>query len=127
MFSATVKDGRELEVLVHHADAGSDRLGGPREGDGHAAQIYFARGSLQQPVEDVHERRLAGAILADEGVNLARTDLQRRVADRDEIAEVLHDPAHGDEGGSHRTQPAALLGAGAPALSGRRDGRSGAA
>ena len=46
------------------------------------------------PREDAHERRLAGAVLADERVDLARHHLERRVAHGLAVAEALRDAGH---------------------------------
>ena len=48
-----------------------------------------------EPAEHFHERGLAGAVLADERVDLAGRDLERRVAIRAHRSERLRDPAHG--------------------------------
>ena len=59
------------EVLVHHADAGVERVA--RAAEGHALAVQ-ADLTLVRPVqagEHVHERRLAGAVLAEERVHLA--------------------------------------------------------
>ena len=64
------------EVLVDHADARPDRILGavdlallPVDPDGPAIGPVVA-------VEDVHQRRLAGAVLADDAVDRAGGDLQ---------------------------------------------------
>ena len=64
------------EVLVDHADAGRDRVLGALDpafpaGDADAAAI-----GLIEAVEDVHQGRFAGAILADDAVNRAGRDTQ---------------------------------------------------
>ena len=64
------------EVLVDHADAGRDRVLGALDpafpaGDADAAAI-----GLIEAVEDVHQGRFAGAILADDAVNRAGRDAQ---------------------------------------------------
>ncbi len=53
--------------------------------------------------EHPHERRLAGAVLADERVNLARRDLEVRAGVRDDRPESLDDARHPNRGRSaHR-------------------------
>ena len=61
----------QLEMLMHHAEAGLDGAG--RVGDHRrlAVQPDLAFVGLQQAEQDVHQRRLAGAILADDGVDFA--------------------------------------------------------
>ena len=59
----------ELEVLEHHADPGIDGVG--RRGEVHLAAVDSDRalvGALDA-VEDLHQRGLAGAVLADDGVD----------------------------------------------------------
>ena len=62
----------EHEVLVHHADPVVDRL--PRRARSVTGspliRISPSSGSVE-PVEDVHQRRLAGAVLAEQRVHLA--------------------------------------------------------
>jgi hypothetical protein len=62
----------EHEVLVHHPDAGRDGVLRRGELDLLAVQQDLALVGLQQPVQDVHQGRLAGAVLAEQGVHLAR-------------------------------------------------------
>jgi hypothetical protein len=64
------EDGHEHEVLVHHADAGRDRV--PRAADrpGHPVHEDLALVRLVEPVQHVHQRRLAGAVLAEKTVDL---------------------------------------------------------
>ena len=67
-------DGERLdqpEVLVHHADAGIERVAWRVEADRLAVELDVA---LVRPVEageDVRERRLPGAVLPEERVHLA--------------------------------------------------------
>ena len=59
------------------------------------------------PVEDLHERRLAGAVLADERVHRRRLDREADVATRLDAAVALRDAAQLDErrpGGSSRVR-----------------------
>src|SRR5260221_2785189 len=49
-----------------------------------------------EAVEDVHERRLARAVLAEQGVDLVLGDDEVDPVERREVAEALHDPAHLD-------------------------------
>ena len=51
-----------------------------------------------QPVQDVHQRRLAGAVLAEQRVDLARPDLEVDPVVRDDAWIVLGDPAHLERG-----------------------------
>jgi hypothetical protein len=64
--------GHEHEVLVHHPDAGRDGVLGRGKVDRLPVQQDIALVGLQQPIQDVHQGRLAGAVLAEQGVHLAR-------------------------------------------------------
>ncbi len=88
---------RELEVLVDHADPGRDGLGRSGESDRGAAHQHLAGGARQKAIENVHEGRLAGPVLPDEGVDLTGPDSERRIVDCDEVSEMLDDGAHRDE------------------------------
>ena len=61
----------EHEVLVDHADPSGDRVGGPADLTGLAVEQDLALVWRGEPVQDVHQRRLAGAVLAEQGVDLA--------------------------------------------------------
>ena len=47
-----------------------------------------------EPVEDVHERRLARAVLAEQRVHLAAAHVERDVVVRDDARELLADAPH---------------------------------
>ena len=81
----------EHEVLVHHADAGGHGVARAAEGDRLVVDEDLALVRLVEPVEDVHQGGLAGAVLAEQGVDLARLDDEvDRVVGR-ERAEALGD------------------------------------
>ena len=61
----------EHEVLVHHPDARLDRVVRRAEPHRLALDRDLALVRVVEPVEDVHQRRLAGAVLAEERVHLA--------------------------------------------------------
>ena len=84
-------DRDEHEVLEHHADAAID--GGPRRVDHHrlAVQPHLALVRAVEPVEDAHQRRLAGAVLAQQGVDLALAQVEIDAVVRDDRAESLGD------------------------------------
>ena len=95
------QDRDEHEVLVDHADAAGDRVGGPAIVDRLAVEQDLALVGRGQPVEDVHQGRLAGAVLAEERVDLARphVEVDRVVGDDARVA--LGDAAHLERGGGH--------------------------
>ena len=59
------------EVLVDHADAAGDRVRRAGDLDRLAVEQDLPLVGPGQAVQDVHERRLAGAVLAEQGVDLA--------------------------------------------------------
>ena len=95
-----LEDGQVVgqhEVLVHHADAGGDGVGRALEAhrcavDGHRPVV----GPLHA-VDDLHERRLAGAVLPDDGVDLALAHDERDVAVGDDAGEALGDARELDD------------------------------
>ena len=81
----------EHEVLEHHADP---ELDGPRRRVDHdrlAVQVHLALVRAVEPVEDAHQRRLAGAVLAQQGVDLALAQVEIDAVVRDDRAESLGD------------------------------------
>ncbi len=69
-----LRDGEilgEQEFLMDEDDALVLGLDGPREVRRCAVEMERPLGGRQVPGEDPHQRRLAGAVLADDGVNLA--------------------------------------------------------
>ena len=63
----------------------------PTEGD-------LARVRRERAREDAHERRLAGAVLADEGVDRPTRDAKRHPVERTDGSEVLGDVRELDVG-----------------------------
>ena len=68
------KDGDEHEVLMHHANTRRDRVARALERHGLAVDedLPLVRGV--HPVQDVHERGLARAVLPEQGVNMPLLD-----------------------------------------------------
>ena len=58
------------EVLVDHADPQVDRIARRAHRDRLPVDPDLALVRLVETVEDVHQRRLAGAVLAEQGVHL---------------------------------------------------------
>ena len=86
--------GDQHEVLVDHADAEIDGIGRRSDGDRLAPQMNGALVGRVEPVEDLHQRGLAGTVFAQEGVDGAR---QHREIDRvvgHDAREALGDTAH---------------------------------
>ena len=106
----------EHEVLVHHADAGGDGVAGAAEAHLPAVDADRALVGPLHPVEDLHQRRLAGAVLADEGVDGAGAHAQVDVAVGDHAREALGDAGqldgHVRDGRGGRWGPGAGVGDG---------------
>ena len=101
MFSATVKVLDQAEVLVDHADAGVDGVAGGVEHHRPAVDLDPALVGPVEPGEDVGQRRLPGAVLAQQGVDLAGRDLEvDRLVGDDAAEEPLGDAARGQRRGS---------------------------
>ena len=91
-------EGRdEAEMLMHHADAGIDGIARGVEGDTHPAHLEMTGVGSVQPGEDVGERGLAGAVLAEERMHLADAHIEVHVVIGDDTGEPL-----GDAEGGHR-------------------------
>ncbi|GDY63289.1 hypothetical protein SAV14893_026820 [Streptomyces avermitilis] len=88
----------EHEVLVHHADAAGDGVGGAVEGDLLTVDGDRALVRLLHAVEDLHQCRLPGAVLTDEGVDRALPDSQVDVVVGHHTGETLGDPRQLDRG-----------------------------
>jgi hypothetical protein len=86
-------DRDEHEVLVDHADAEVDGLQRRSDADGPAVDAHLALVGLVQPVEDAHERRLAGAVLPEQRVDLAGPQVEVDAIVGDDRPEALRDPA----------------------------------
>ncbi len=79
----------EIRLLKHHGDAAGERLGGRLEAKRLAIEEEFAGGQLVDAGQHFHQRRLAGAVLADDGVDLACAEREVDVLDRRNAAECL--------------------------------------
>ena len=88
----------EHEVLMHHPDAGVDR--GLRRAELHrlAGDHDLALVRVVEPVEDVHQGRLAGTVLAEERVDLALAQVEVDVVVGHGAREALGDVAHLEHG-----------------------------
>src|SRR5205823_254200 len=81
----------QFEVLMDHADAGRDRVARRGEVDGIAVDDDLAGIGTVDAGEDVHQRRLAGAVLTEERVDLAGPDLEVDPGIRQNAGEGLGD------------------------------------
>ena len=82
------------EVLVHHPDSAPDRVLRGRERDRLALEPDLPLVGLGQAVEDVHQRRLARAVLAEDRVNLASSEVEVHAIVGHDAGEPLGDSPH---------------------------------
>ena len=62
-----------------------------------AVDQHLAGVRLDHAREHVHQRRLAGAVLAEQRMDLAAVEIEVDAAQRLDAAETLDDPAHGEQ------------------------------
>ena len=82
------------EVLMHHADAELDRLTGGVDADLLTVQKDFSFCRLVETDQDVHKRRFARAVFAEQGMHLALRHGKIDVMIGIEIAEAFADVLH---------------------------------
>src|SRR5215471_4823693 len=87
------EDRHQHEVLVHHADLGPDRVPGRVDGDRLVVEQDLALVGLHEPVEHVHQRGLARAVLPQQSAYLAGLDHQVDLIVGDQAPEALRDTA----------------------------------
>ena len=97
------------EMLMHHADAERDGVIGRLDRRRLAADADLAAVGLVEAVEDRHQRRLAGAVLADNAVDGAARDLQIDVAIGAHGAKTLVDADQLDCGLRHAACPTLIF------------------
>ena len=102
------------EMLMHHADAVADRLARGADPDRLAVDADFAGVGFVEAVENRHQRRFAGAVLADDAVDDAALDDEIDVIVGVNRAEALVDADQLDGGrgfiglGRHARSPVRL-------------------
>jgi len=79
-------------VLVDHPDPAGDGVGGGVGVVGTSVERYRPAVGVVEPVEHVHQRGLAGAVLAKQSVDLATPDPEVDVVVRDDTRKRLCDP-----------------------------------
>ncbi len=82
----------QARVLVHHRDALRESIAG--RVDPHAGTVHadLARIGAIDAGQDAHERRFAGAVLADQRVDFAGTDVERDRVQGADAGEAFRDP-----------------------------------
>ena len=89
-----VQIGEQQWLLVHCGQPARLRLLGVGQAHCRTLQDDFARIALYDAGQDLDEGRLAGAVLPDEGVDLARMERQGHVLERLRHVEALGEIAH---------------------------------
>ena len=84
----------QLEVLVHHADAEAVGVVRVFDGDDLAVLADLALLGLIQAEQDGHERGLAGAVFAEQRMDLPLAQLERDVVIGHDAREALRDVQH---------------------------------
>ena len=82
------------EMLVHHLDAAGDRVRRSRDMNRFPVDKNLALIGYGQSVQDVHEGGLAGAVLSEQGVDLARPQIEVDVVVGHDARIALRDAAH---------------------------------
>ncbi|GGO04179.1 hypothetical protein GCM10011574_14930 [Microbispora bryophytorum] len=77
---------------MDHADARGDGVGGGVEAHGRPVDADLALVGALHPVQDLHQRGLPRAVLADDGVDVPFGDAEVNVAVGDDSREPLGDP-----------------------------------
>ena len=97
MFSATVSVGASVSSWLIATMPCSIACARAGERDGLAVDLDRAGVGLERAVEDLHERRLARAVLAGERVDLARQQLEVDAVEGQHARERLADARHAHE------------------------------
>jgi hypothetical protein len=101
--------GHEVELLVDDADPGVPGL--LRAADLQRLPVHREVAGVRgvDAGEQLHQRRLAGAVLADDGEHLVVPQLEVHVGERLHAGEALADPGHLEQGG-RRPRPGRRIG-----------------
>src|SRR5690606_6064906 len=91
--------------LVNGLDAVGEGIDRPGEADALAAEHHLALVGVMDPRDALDQRRLAGAVVAEEGDHLAGVNLPAHVVDRGQPAEALGEVADGEDGFGHGPHP----------------------
>ena len=96
----------EAELLEDHRHAVAPRGLRRAELDGLAVELDRPAVERVDALEDLHERRLPGAVAAEQGVHLARPQLEVDVVEDRDARERLADAGHAQERRRHRAAAA---------------------
>ncbi len=96
-------EGRDqTEFLEDHADAEGAGIVGRANLDRIAVDRDLPLVRRVDPLQDLHQGRLAGAVAADEGVHLALAQVEVDPVQDADAGETLADPGHPYRDGVHR-------------------------
>ena len=101
--------GEERRLLVDHRDPGVASVGRAAQRDLDPVDEQLPAVRRVHAGEDLHERRLAGPVLADEGMSLARVEVDRDVVEGADRAESLRRVLEREDGQRRRRRQPALL------------------
>ena len=87
----------EVEFLVDGDDALRLRLVRRRKRHRRAVEDDFAGVGALRARQDLQQGRFAGAVFAEQRMDLARPHLERDLVERDDAGEALGDPSHAEE------------------------------
>ena len=118
MFSATVITGISMKCWCTIPTPASIAARGDPSCTARALDPDLALVGVVEPVEDVHQRRLAGAVLAEQRVHLALAEIEADVVVGDDAGEALRDPAHLEDRFCLLGHRPAILRSGTPTSSG---------
>ena len=124
MLSATRQLRHEVELLVDDGDAGARGLAGAGEPHRLAVDRDLAVIVGIDAGQDLHQRRLAGAVLAHQGMDLARARREIDALEHRHIAERFADAAHGEQRWSSRVAHSDRRASPVPRLAGPRSRRA---
>ena len=81
----------ELVVLVDHPDAMSEAVSRGAERDWLPSNQEPARIRMAGAAQDAHERRLPGAVLAEDGMHFSCDQVEVHAGESDDLVETLGD------------------------------------
>lgn len=81
----------QISVLLHSADARSDRIAWRSKSDRPPVDLYPPAIRLAEPGDDLNERRLPGAVFSEQRMNFAFTQAKRDISERQHARKRLPD------------------------------------
>ena len=87
---------RQHELLMDHADAAREGVGRPVQPDRPIVEHHGSLVGSVDALQDAHQRRLAGPVAADDGVDRSRRDREIDAIVGDDRAEPARDAARAE-------------------------------